>query len=171
MCIWKGEPLAWTLKSDRFQAEEGYGSLSLPQLPRQISQMGCRKQQAFSSAVLESRVWHRVPSWLLGGLACRCLPCHCVLKWQREERTRESSCSQHEGLSSTPCTTQLPTTGSWAGMRTLRPMASTCVGKLKHPFCNMGRHKDNERNRGSGGMKSIKRNQRGQWGTCAMKCS
>lgn len=47
MCIWNEEPFPWTLKSDRFQAEEGYGSLSLPQLPLQISQMGCRKQQAF----------------------------------------------------------------------------------------------------------------------------
>lgn len=47
MCIWNEEPFPGTLKSDRFQAEEGYGSLSLPQLPLQISQMGCRKQQAF----------------------------------------------------------------------------------------------------------------------------
>lgn len=36
-----------TLSLDSEVRQKGYGSLSLPQLPLRISQMGCRKQQAF----------------------------------------------------------------------------------------------------------------------------
>lgn len=60
----------------------------------------------FLLLVLESGVWYRVPSWLWGGLACRCLPCHCVLEWQREERAHEFPCfASYEDLFSTLCTT------------------------------------------------------------------
>lgn len=147
-----------TLSSDsEVRGRRGPG---MPQLPLPISQMGWRKQQAFSSVVLESGVWYWVPSWLLWGLACRCLPCHCVLEWQREERAHEFSCSQPEGLFSAPCTTRI------AYHRLLCVCTHTEASGFN--ICNMGRHTDKERNLSSGGMKKIKRNQRG---ACKMRCN